>query len=170
MPVDQMNGVHTGLADLPLSMPFDSVKHYEDYISRLHQILRVLSETTEVLRTGLKDNLMPVRFLLEKVPVQCNGIIEANPFLIPTKKFPASISPEDQKRLTAEITAAVNIDVLPAYRTFATSRPMRKIHKLTPHRSQKWLFRQAPRGPIQRPNQLPSLICVFVYGWVVEDR
>jgi len=119
MPVDQMNGVHTSLADLPLSMPFDSVKHYEDYIARLHQIPRVLSQTTEVLRAGMKDNLMPVRFLLEKVPNQCNGIIEANPFLIPTKKYPASISAEDQKRLTAEITDAVNKDVIPAYRSFA---------------------------------------------------
>src|ERR1022692_3277941 len=26
-------GIHANLADLPLSMPFDSVKHYEDYIS-----------------------------------------------------------------------------------------------------------------------------------------
>src|SRR5882757_3639661 len=120
MPVDQMNGIHTGLADLPLSMPFDSVKHYEDYIARLHQIPRVLSQTTEVLRAGMKDTLMPVRFLLEKVPGQCNGIIEANPFLIPTKKYPASISPEDQKRLTAEITAAVNNEVIPAYRAFAS--------------------------------------------------
>ena len=119
MPVDQMNGIHTSLADLPLSMPFDSVKHYEDYIARLHQIPRVLNQTTEVLRAGLKDNLMPVRFLLEKVPVQCNGIIEADPFLIPTKKFPASISADDQKRLTAEITDAVNKDVIPAYRSFA---------------------------------------------------
>ena len=119
MPVDQMNGIHTGLADLPLGMPFDSVKHYEDYIARLHQIPRVLNQTTEVLRAGLKDNLMPVRFLLEKVPGQCNGIVEANPFLIPIKKFPLNISPEDQKRLTAEITAAVNDDVLPAYRNFA---------------------------------------------------
>ena len=119
MPVDQMNGIHTGLADLPLSMPFDSVKHYEDYIARLHQIPRVLSQTTEVLRAGMKDNLMPVRFLLEKVPVQCNGIIEADPFLLPTKKFPASISPDDQKRLTAEITDAVNKEVIPAYRSFA---------------------------------------------------
>jgi uncharacterized protein (DUF885 family) len=31
-------GIHANLADLPLSMPFDSVKHYEDYLSRLHQI------------------------------------------------------------------------------------------------------------------------------------
>ncbi len=119
MPINQQGGIHTGLADLPLSVPFDSVKHYEDYVARLHQIPRVLSQTTEVLRAGMKDKLMPVRFLLEKLPVQCQGIIDADPFLAPTKKYPASISPEDQKRLTQQITDAINTDVLPAYKTFA---------------------------------------------------
>ena len=119
MPVDQMNGIHTDLADLPLAVPLDSVKHYQDYIARLHQIPRVLDQTTEVLRAGMKDKLMPVRFLLEKVPVQCQGIIDANPFLLPTKKYPADISAEDQKRLTQEITDAINTGVLPAYRKFA---------------------------------------------------
>jgi uncharacterized protein (DUF885 family) len=119
MPINQQNGIHTGLADLPLSVPLDSVKHYEDYIARLHQIPRVLAQTTEVLRAGMKDKLMPVRFLIEKLPVQCEGIIEADPFLTPTNKFRADISAADQKRLTEEITAAVNNDVIPAYKTFA---------------------------------------------------
>jgi uncharacterized protein (DUF885 family) len=119
MPADQMNGVHTSLADLPLSVPFDSVKHYEDYIARLHQIPRTLSQTSEVMRAGMKDKLMPVRFLLEKISVQCQGIIDADPFLLPTKKYPADISAHDQKRLTQEITAAINTDVLPAYESFA---------------------------------------------------
>jgi uncharacterized protein (DUF885 family) len=119
MPINQQNGIHTSLADLPLSVPFDSVKHYEDYIARLHQIPRVLTQTTEVLRAGMKDKLMPVRFLLEKLPVQCQGIIDADPFLLPTKKYPAEISPEDQKRLTQQITDAINNDVFPAYKTFA---------------------------------------------------
>jgi uncharacterized protein (DUF885 family) len=119
MPINQQNGVHTSLADLPLSVPFDSVKQYEDYIARLHQIPRVLSQTTEVLRAGMKDKLMPVRFLIEKLPVQCEGIIEADPFLQPTKKYPASISPDDQKRLTQQITEAINTEVIPAYKSFA---------------------------------------------------
>jgi len=119
MPINQQNGIHTSLADLPLSVPFDSVKHYEDYIARLHQIPRVLKQTTEVLRAGMKDKLMPVRFLLAKLPVQCEGIIEADPFLLPTKKYAASVTPEDQKRLTQEITDAINTDVIPAYKTFA---------------------------------------------------
>jgi len=119
MPINQQNGIHTSLADLPLSVPLDSVKHYEDYIARLHQIPRVLSQTTEVLRAGIKDKLMPVRFLLEKLPVQCQGIVDADPFLQPTKKYPADISAEDQKRLTQQITDAINTDVIPAYKTFA---------------------------------------------------
>src|SRR5215471_14875710 len=119
MPINQQNGIHTSLADLPLAAPFDTVKQYEDYIARLHQIPRVLSQTTEVLRAGMKDKLMPVRFLLEKLAVQCQGIIDADPFLLPTKKYPASISAEDQKRLTQQITDAINSDVFPAYKTFA---------------------------------------------------
>jgi uncharacterized protein (DUF885 family) len=120
MPINQQNGIHTSLADLPLSVPFDSVKHYEDYVARLHQVPRVLTQTTEVLRAGMKDKLMPVRFLAEKVPVQCQGIIDADPFLLPTKKYPVDISPEDQKRLTQQITDAITTDVIPAYKTFAT--------------------------------------------------
>jgi uncharacterized protein (DUF885 family) len=119
MPVSQMDGPHVHLADLPLSMPFDSVKHYEDYIARLRQIPRVFAQTEAVMRAGMKDHLMPVKFLLEKVPVQCQGVIDADPFLLPTKKFPADMPAADQQRLTQEITDAVNNAVLPAYREFA---------------------------------------------------
>ena len=119
MPVNQQRGVHTGLADLPLSVPLDSVQHYQDYISRLRQIPRALEQTTEVMRQGEKDGLMPPKLVLDKLPGQCDGIIAANPFLIPIKKFPAEFSEDDKKRLTDEMTKAINDDVLPAYRKFA---------------------------------------------------
>jgi len=67
----------------------------------------------------MKDNLMPVRFLAEKIPAQCEGIVTADPFLRPTKKYPAEISAEDQKRLTQQISDAINTDVIPAYKKFA---------------------------------------------------
>jgi uncharacterized protein (DUF885 family) len=100
-------------------VPLDSVKHYEDYVARLHQIPRALRQSEEVLRAGVKDNLMPVRFLLEKIPAQCQGIIDSDPFLNPAKKYPKEIGAEEQTRLTQEITAAVEKDVLPAYKEFA---------------------------------------------------
>ncbi|MEP7072048.1 MAG: DUF885 domain-containing protein [Verrucomicrobiota bacterium] len=119
MPVNQQSGVHTRLADLPLSVPFDSVPHYQDYISRLHQIPRVLKQTVDVMRQGMKDGLMPSQLVVEKLPGQCEGIIAANPFLQPTKKFPADFPDADKTRLTDEMTKAANDDVLPAYRKFA---------------------------------------------------
>jgi uncharacterized protein (DUF885 family) len=118
MPISQMSGPHTHLADLPLSAPFSSVKFYEDYIARLHQIPRVFTQTEEVLRAGMRDNLMPVRFLLEKIPGQCDGVIASDPFLLPTKKYPNNISAPDQQRLTQQITEVVKNEVLPAYKAF----------------------------------------------------
>lgn len=119
MPINQQNGIHTGLADLPLSVPLDSVKHYEDYIARLHQIPRVLAQATEVLRAGIKDGLMPPKIVVAQLPKQCEGIVAEDPFLLPLKKFPASFSGADKQRLTAAMTKAVNEDVLPAYKKFA---------------------------------------------------
>ena len=118
MQVNHMEGPQTRLADMPLAVPLDSVKHYEDYIAKLHQIPRAMSQSEDTLRAGMKDKLMPVRFLLEKIPAQCDGIIAADPFLLPTKKFPESISAADQQRLTQLITDTVNKEVLPAYKQF----------------------------------------------------
>ena len=112
-------GIHANLADMPLSMPFDSMKHYEDYIARLHQIPRAFQQTEQVLSAGVNDHLVPVRFIAEKVPGQAEGVISANPFVLPLKKFPASFSDADKKRLSDEITTTVNKEVFPAYKQFA---------------------------------------------------
>ncbi|HEY4356550.1 MAG TPA: DUF885 domain-containing protein [Acidobacteriaceae bacterium] len=119
MPIGGMGGPHTSVADLPLSMPFDSVKHYEDYIARLHQIPKMFLQTEDVLRAGVKDKLVIVRFIAEKVPGQCDGVVSANPFIIPLKKFPASFSDADKKRLTEAINTTLQNEVFPAYKQFS---------------------------------------------------
>jgi uncharacterized protein (DUF885 family) len=112
-------GIHVSVADLPRSMPFDTVKHYEDYVARLHAIPKAFIQTEGVLEAGLSDHLVPVRFIAEKVPGQAEGVIAADPFVLPLKRFPASFSEADKKRLTQEITSTVNDEVFPAYRQFA---------------------------------------------------
>jgi uncharacterized protein (DUF885 family) len=120
MSVNQQNGIHTSLSDLPSSVPLDSVKHYEDYIARLHQVPRVLTQATEVLRLGIRDGLMPPRFVCEKVGEQAADIAASSPFLNATKKMPASFSEADKQRLTKEIQDTVSNEVSPAYVKFAT--------------------------------------------------
>jgi uncharacterized protein (DUF885 family) len=120
MPINQQSGIQTALADLPLSVPLDSVRHYEDYVERLHQIPRALQQTTEVLRAGERDGLMPPRVVVDQLPGQCEGIISSDPFLRPLEKFPASFAEADKQRLGAAITKAATEEVLPAYKAFAT--------------------------------------------------
>jgi uncharacterized protein (DUF885 family) len=120
MSVNQQNGIHTSLSDLPNAVPLDSVKHYDDYIARLHQIPRVLAESTDVMRLGMKDGLMQPRFILEKVAMQATDVANSKPFLLPIKKIPASFSEADRQRITTAIQQAVDTEVTPAYVKFAT--------------------------------------------------
>ena len=123
MPVNQMDGPHLGLVELVTLTPLNSVKDYDDYLSRLHQVPRMLEQVTGNMRQGMKDGLMPPRYLLEKVVPQtqeiANTAADSSPFAKPVKKFPAGISEADQKRLRSAVLAAINGEILPAYKRFA---------------------------------------------------
>jgi uncharacterized protein (DUF885 family) len=153
MPVSQMSGAPTDLADLPLSMPFDSVKHYEDYIARLRQIPRVLQQTQEVMRAGMKDNLMPVKFLMEKVPAQIDGIVAEDPYLLPTKRYPDAISAADRARLTKAITEAINLQVIPAYKAFRAFL----VEEYDPHGRTTLAVTSLPNGEARYQNDIVDL-------------
>ena len=123
MPVNQMEGPHLGWLEMLGLTPFNSVKDYEDYLSRLHSIPKALDQVTGNMRQGMKDALMQPRYLLEKVAVQTQEIAdtsaEASPFAKPVTNFPGGISDAEQKRLRSAILAAINGEVLPAYKRFA---------------------------------------------------
>ncbi len=123
MPATQFGGVHLWYPSLPYDSPFRNVKDYEDYISRLHQVPRALEQAMGHMRDGLRDHLMPPKFLLEKVAGQAQGIaddsLEKSPFCEPLKKFPDSIGEADRKRLRAAMEDAVKNEVAPAYTKFA---------------------------------------------------
>ena len=123
MPIDQFNGVHLGTAQFVAVMPFDTTKHYEDYLSRLRKLPTLFDQVVEVLKQGARDNLMPPQFLLEKTVSQCRNIAkpagEQNAFGQPVTQFPKSVSPADRKRLHDAILAAIDNEVRPAYTKLA---------------------------------------------------
>ena len=122
MPVDQQNGIHILLPQLVNILSFQSVRDYEDYISRLNQMPRLLDENVVQMRNGINEKRMPPRFLLEKVVEQANGIAsdapEKSPFAQPFSNFPKTFSEADQKRLRDSGIAAIRDSVLPAYVRF----------------------------------------------------
>ena len=103
MPATQFGGIHLGYASLAFDSPFRNVKDYDDYLSRLRQIPRVLEQATGHMRDGLREHLMPPKYLLEKVSVQAQGIADSamdkSPFTDPIRKFPDSIAEADRVRL-----------------------------------------------------------------------
>ena len=123
MPVNQFGGVHLGFASMPSQMPFTSAKDYDNYIARLHQIPKALEQVTANMKLGMANQLMPPKFLLEKVTVQAQNIADAteekSPFTQPLQKFAASVSAAEQKRIREAVVKAVTTEVNPAYAKFA---------------------------------------------------
>jgi len=123
MPVDQFYGIHLLLAQFVALVPFDSTRHYEDYLARLHKVPQVLDEIIEVLKQGEKDRLMPPRFLLEKTVTQCKSIAgpagETSAFGQPAAHFADGVPATDRTRLHNAIIAAVDNEVRPAYNKLA---------------------------------------------------
>ncbi|HEV7669396.1 MAG TPA: DUF885 family protein [Thermoanaerobaculia bacterium] len=122
MPVTQFYGIHIQAPSFVQYLSFETVKDYEDYITRLGQFPRAFDETIALMRQGMADRLMPPKLLLEKVAVQAEGIAkqaaEETPFAHPFAKFPETIPAADQARLREKGLAAVRTSVLPAYAKF----------------------------------------------------
>src|SRR5690606_5465620 len=76
MPLDQFAGVHLQAAQFVAAIPFETTRHYEDYLARLEAMPVLFDQLTVILRAGMKDGLMPPRFLLEKVATQARAIAE----------------------------------------------------------------------------------------------
>ena len=123
MPATQFGGIHLEYASLSSYVPFRNVKDYENYLARIHQIPRVLDEAIGHMRDGVRDNLMPPKYLLEKVAAQAQQVadtpLDKSSFTEPLRKFPDSISQPDRARLQAAIEEAVKNEIAPAYTRFA---------------------------------------------------
>lgn len=119
MMIDQFNGIHLLMTQFVSVIPFRNVKDYEDYLARLNQYPHFFDSVIEVLRQGLKDRMMPPKFLLEKCVTQIQAIHEPagleSPFAQPVAKFPKNVSEADQKRLRASILDAIDHKVRPAF-------------------------------------------------------
>jgi uncharacterized protein (DUF885 family) len=122
MPVNQFSGIHIDAPQLVSVLSFDSVKDYEDYITRLKLLPRLFDQTIVQMRKGMADGLMPPKILLEQVVTQSNGIAttaaEKSPYAHPFEKFPDAVPETDRKRLHDAGVAAIRDSVIPAYVRF----------------------------------------------------
>jgi uncharacterized protein (DUF885 family) len=123
MPVNQMGGLHLELPDLVELTPFNTVADYDNYLARLHQVPHAFDQLIVNMRQGLRDGLMPPRYLLEKVAAEADDVAsktgENSPFAKPVKAFVAAVPTPEQKRLRDGVLAAIAEQIVPSYQRFA---------------------------------------------------
>ncbi|MFZ6871238.1 DUF885 domain-containing protein [Undibacterium sp. Di27W] len=119
MPLEQMSGVQAALPQLLAVTPFETEQHYKDYISRLNQVPQQFKQAMLLARKGQQQGMIPPRYILEKVAVQCAEIAalsgEGNVFASPLKRFPTQFTETQKTELRAAILKAVDEKVRPAY-------------------------------------------------------
>ncbi len=123
MPVNQMNGLHLFAGQLPALLTFITTKDYDHYLARLRAFPGQMDGTIDLMRRGMRDRLMPPKFLLEKVAAQAEGIAgqpaDKSPFALPLAHFPSTVSEAEQSRIRAAYLDAIQNAVFPTYRRFA---------------------------------------------------
>jgi uncharacterized protein (DUF885 family) len=122
MPVSQFGGLDLDLPQLVPQLSFDTADDYDHYVARLGKVPTAFAQITDGMMTGMDDNRVPPKYLLEKVLVQVNTLAqqkpEDSPFALPLKSFPASISPAQQTEIRQQVLKAIAMQVLPAYARF----------------------------------------------------
>ncbi len=122
MPVSQFHGLHLELPQLVPQLSFDTADDYDHYVSRLNKIPAAFAQITDNMMTGIDDNRVPPKYLLEKALVPVNTLAEQkpedSPFALPLKKFPASISQAQRAEIRQQVLKAIATQVLPAYARF----------------------------------------------------
>jgi uncharacterized protein (DUF885 family) len=124
MPVTQMSGIHLDAAQFPSYLTFTSVKDYDDFATRMRKFPKQMDDTITEMRAGIRDHLMPPKFILEKVLAQVDEMLkgdpEKSPWMQPTTKFPDAIPESDRARIRAAYLDSVKTAMLPSYVKFQT--------------------------------------------------
>ncbi len=121
IPLNQRGGIQSanGIAN---RIPFTSVKHYEDWITRLNAFDTYMDQTLALMRQGVKEGLIHPRIIMERLPAQIQGQITEprdSSFFKPFKTRPESIDEATFENLAMRGEQAIGNVVVPAYQRMA---------------------------------------------------
>ncbi|MEE8494941.1 MAG: DUF885 family protein, partial [Xanthomonadales bacterium] len=99
--------------------PFNTVKNYDDFLSRIDDYIVLNNQMIENMKLGMQQDIVQPRILMEKViPQLASQVVENvedSSFYLPIKNMPDEFSDEDRERLTAAYTEAIREKIIPAY-------------------------------------------------------
>src|SRR5581483_7998517 len=103
MPINADSGFHSSFARLAKDMPLQTVKDYENYISRLNQWPRYVREEIANMRLGLKNGMTVPHATLVGYDASIAAHVVDDPvksvFWPPFEKFPSTVPESERDRL-----------------------------------------------------------------------
>jgi prolyl oligopeptidase len=118
IPLDHRDGIQT-MEQLAEVIDFEKIKDYEDWITRLRTFDRMMDETLDLLKGGVKAGMVHSRIVAQRIPNQIKQHILKDPtaslYYMPFRKMTDSIPEAEQKRLQAEAQDAIATVIVPSY-------------------------------------------------------
>lgn len=122
LPINQRGGIQdeNSTAD---SLRFETVKDFDDWITRLKSFPVYADQITALMREGMRTGMMHPRIVMSRIPGQLKRQIVSDPtaslYYKPFRSIPNDIPTAERERIRAEATRAVSDHIVPAYRKFA---------------------------------------------------
>ena len=100
--------------------PFETVEDYDNFLRRMDGFVAWMAQAQANMREGMSRNLTQPRILMERVVPQLESqlvdSVEESAFYGPVRDMPDSFGEQDRERLTAAYTAAIETQLIPAFR------------------------------------------------------
>jgi uncharacterized protein (DUF885 family) len=101
------------------AQPFETVKDYEDFLSRADQFSINVDQVITNMREGMRQGIVQPRILMEKLVPQLESQLVEDPaesnFYKPILNMPEDFSAADRERLTLAYEDAIMNTIVPAY-------------------------------------------------------
>ena len=99
--------------------PFETVKDYEDFLSRADDFAVIIDQIISNMKLGMQEGVTQPRILMEKlVPQVASQIIDdprESAFYMPVTNMPEDFGADDRERLTAAFEDKISNTIIPAY-------------------------------------------------------
>jgi uncharacterized protein (DUF885 family) len=121
LPLNQMDNVPSTLANYAGgtgSQPLDTVKQYQDYLSRLNQLPAWIDQAIANMKQGMRSGVVLPKTITVAMLPQIQNLRAATPessiYYSPVTRFPETFSDADKKNLSAAYLKTVDSKIAPA--------------------------------------------------------
>lgn len=127
LPLHQLDPIPTVLANFgsgQAEQPLDTVAQYDAYLRRISRLPAWVDQAIANMREGVRRKVVRPRAVVEATLPQIRALgverVADNPFAAPVRRFPASFTEAERRRLTQAYQSQVQQRIAPAMRKLAS--------------------------------------------------